>query len=103
MVGDDREKDFPMKCPRCWAQKGYLRQVSCWKAIAMACLLLRPMKCHHCYHKFVVFWFSTIGKQIVSPPIPSEFEGESAGVSCSVRYRAAATRPESEDKRAKAA
>jgi len=58
-----------MKCPRCWVEKAYLREVKGWKATLMACLLLRPMRCRHCYHKFTVSWFFTIGKQI-HPPRP---------------------------------
>jgi hypothetical protein len=56
-----------MKCPRCWTDKGYLRRVSWWKQLALICLLLRPMKCHHCYHKFVVPWLLTLGKQVTPP------------------------------------
>lgn len=58
-----------MKCPRCWAEKACLREVKGWKGTLMTCLLLRPMRCHHCYHKFVVSWFFTIGKQL-HPPRP---------------------------------
>ena len=58
-----------MKCPRCWTDKGYVRRVSGWKQFALACLLLRPMKCHHCCHKFVVPWLLTLGKR-VTPPKP---------------------------------
>jgi hypothetical protein len=25
------------------------------------------MRCRHCYHKFTVFWFFTIGKQTLPP------------------------------------
>ena len=35
----------------------------------MACLLLRPMKCHHCYHRFTVSWFLTIGKRVRAPTL----------------------------------
>ncbi|MGQ9574451.1 MAG: hypothetical protein ACUVUC_03970 [Thermoguttaceae bacterium] len=56
-----------MKCPRCWTQKAYVRRIAGWKGVVLACLLLRPMRCHHCYHKFVVPWFMTWGRQ-VSPP-----------------------------------
>lgn len=57
-----------MKCPVCWAEKAYSRKVPGWKGWALACLLLEPMKCHHCYHKFVVPWFATWGKPIQPPP-----------------------------------
>jgi hypothetical protein len=33
----------------------------------MGLALLVPMKCQHCYHKFSVSWFSTIGKPIRAP------------------------------------
>ena len=57
-----------MKCPRCWTEKAYLRHVPGWKGVALACLLLRPLKCHHCYHKFVAWWFRTVGQQL-HPPV----------------------------------
>jgi|GEM_PF-4373374 len=56
-----------MKCPRCWSDKAYLRRVPPWKRFLLGCLFLTPMRCQHCYHKFVVVWFSTIGK-VVEPP-----------------------------------
>ena len=58
-----------MKCPVCWAEKAYIRRVNGWKGIALACLLIVPMKCHHCYHKFHVSWFTTLGKSITPPPL----------------------------------
>lgn len=57
-----------MKCPRCWTEKAYLRRVSPWKRLLLACVLLVPMKCQHCYHRFTVWWFLTIGKPL-RPPI----------------------------------
>ena len=57
-----------MKCPRCWAQKAYLRPAHGWKTALLSCLLFRSMKCHHCYHKFHVHWLLTLGKR-VEPPI----------------------------------
>jgi len=44
-----------------------LRRVSGWRGTLLACLLLRPMKCLHCYHQFVVPWFFTLGKQVTAP------------------------------------
>jgi hypothetical protein len=70
-----------MKCPRCWAHKAYARHVGGWKGILMDCLLLQPMKCHHCYHKFVVLWFLTFGKEIRPPRTQSRKAGSSAGPS----------------------
>jgi len=58
-----------MKCPRCWAEKAYKRQVKGWKGIVLGCALLVPMKCHHCYHKFVVFRPLTFGKQLRQPAL----------------------------------
>ena len=60
-------KDFRMKCPRCWAPKAYVRQVTPGKRLLLSCLLLVPLKCRHCYHKFVVLWFSTIGHDTRHP------------------------------------
>ena len=34
----------------------------------MSCFMLVPLKCHHCYHKFTVPWFLTIGKRLTPPP-----------------------------------
>jgi hypothetical protein len=56
-----------MKCPRCWAEKAYLRPVSAWKTALFSCLLLVPLRCQHCYHKFNVLWFFTVRKQVVPP------------------------------------
>ncbi len=81
-----------MKCPRCWAEKAYIRQVKGWKGVFLALLLLEPMKCHHCYHKFVVPWFSTFGKQ-TKPPKPrlssaTQMAGPSYAAQCEAAKRA---------------
>jgi hypothetical protein len=60
-------KDQSMKCPRCWAEKAYLRPLPAWKMALLSCLLLVPLKCQHCFHKFTVFWFFTWGKKIDPP------------------------------------
>ncbi|HID75607.1 MAG TPA: hypothetical protein EYP56_06370 [Planctomycetaceae bacterium] len=70
-----------MKCPRCWAPKAYARRVDGWKRLAMACLLLQPMRCHHCYHKFVVPWLVTLGQQLQPPRRHAETVG-GPGRSC---------------------
>ncbi len=57
-----------MKCPRCWADKAYLHRYRNWREALLACLAFRPMKCHHCYHRFMVHWLFTLGKQ-VHPPV----------------------------------
>jgi len=56
-----------MKCPVCWADKAYLRPMEGWKDRLLACLMLVPMQCHHCYHKYRLFWFQTLGKPVVPP------------------------------------
>ncbi len=56
-----------MKCPRCWADKAYLHVFHGWHEWALGCLAFRPMKCTHCYHRFMVHWVFTIGKQVVPP------------------------------------
>ena len=56
-----------MKCPACWAEKAFVRQVDGWKGAVLRCLLVVPMKCHHCYHDFYIPWIMTIGKQITPP------------------------------------
>ncbi|NQU24615.1 MAG: hypothetical protein HQ567_25310 [Candidatus Nealsonbacteria bacterium] len=56
-----------MKCPKCWAEKAYIRQVTGWRGTVLQCLLLTPLRCRHCYHEFTVSWFLTIGKQIHAP------------------------------------
>ncbi len=53
-----------MKCPRCWAEKAYMRKVAGFQRFLLSCALLVPMKCHHCYRKFAISWFCTIGEQI---------------------------------------
>lgn len=57
-----------MKCPRCWADKAYLHQFRGWWETALGCLAFRPMKCNHCYHRFLVHWVFTFGKS-TAPPV----------------------------------
>ena len=68
-----------MKCPRCWAEKAYIRQAKGWREAALGWLALIPMRCHHCYHEFVVSWFVTIGKQVNAPHPPSKQIGRLGG------------------------
>lgn len=56
-----------MKCPRCWADKAYLHVFRGWWEVALGCLAFRPMKCTHCYHRFMVHWVLTIGRSVVPP------------------------------------
>ncbi len=44
-----------------------MRPVSGWKGTLLACLLLRPMKCQHCCHQFLVPWVFTLGKEVTAP------------------------------------
>ena len=57
-----------MKCPRCWAHKAYLHRFRDWRGMLLGCFGFRPMKCHHCFHHFVVHWLQTLGKR-VEPPV----------------------------------
>lgn len=63
------KEDSQMKCPYCWAEKAYVRKANGWKDTLLRCLLLRLMRCHHCYRRFVVPWLSTSGKQTKMRPI----------------------------------
>jgi hypothetical protein len=70
-----------MKCPRCWTEKAYLRTVRGWKRVLFACLLLRPLRCHHCYHRFWVPWVVTLGKQVTPPGLRILSVSQSANAS----------------------
>jgi hypothetical protein len=56
-----------MKCRACWTDKAYVREISGWRAVVYSWLGMVPLKCHHCYHKFTVPWFLTIGKRLTPP------------------------------------
>ncbi len=56
-----------MKCPRCWADKAYLHVHRGWWEVALGCLAFRPMRCDHCYHRFMVHWVRTLGRRVVPP------------------------------------
>ena len=58
-----------MKCRACWTDKAYIRDVRGWRGTLYRWLGMVPLKCHHCYHKFSVSWFSTIGKRLTPPAI----------------------------------
>jgi len=77
-----------MKCPLCWTEKAYLRPVSRWKRLTLGCLLLRPMKCQHCYHKFNVFWLWTIGKRVLAPQLRIYRPPDSASQTIAARHAA---------------
>ncbi len=78
-----------MKCPSCWADKAYRRQGNGWTDTLLAFLLMVPMKCHHCYHRFHVFWPLTIGKRTTPPVLRNSHAIEAAGASYAARHYAA--------------
>ncbi|REJ64487.1 MAG: hypothetical protein DWQ31_21395 [Planctomycetota bacterium] len=63
-----------MKCPKCWAEKAWKREVHGVKRVLLATLCVVPMRCHHCYHSFHIPWFYTIGRSIEPPQLPSELK-----------------------------
>ena len=70
-----------MKCRACWADKAYIREVAGWRGVVCSWLGLVPLKCHHCYHKFSLPWFMTIGKRLTPPamklgPVPVSTLGQ---------------------------
>jgi hypothetical protein len=56
-----------MRCPHCWSERTHVRHVGMGKRILLGLCLLTPVRCEHCYHKFVVPWFSTIGRHVERP------------------------------------
>ena len=79
-----------MKCPSCWAEKAYLRKVEGFSGLLTKVFLIRPLKCSHCYHKFSVSWFKTIGKELHPPKLIRLAPGTAAA-----RPNLAATTPHS--------
>ncbi len=79
-----------MKCPRCWTEKAYVRPVGTVKGALLACLLLVPMKCQHCYHRFTIFRFFTVGKQVRPPMLRIAPISREAGPPIAARHTAAA-------------
>jgi len=84
-----------MKCPRCWAEEAYVRRVPGWRGFLLSCLFLTPLKCNHCYHKFSVPWFFTLGKATEPPTLPFTPRKRAVGPSYAARY-VAATRGETQ-------
>jgi hypothetical protein len=78
-----------MKCPRCWTEKAYVRAVSPAKRLLLNLAMLVPMRCQHCYHKFTVPWFLTIGKQIEPPALRIAPVSRDTGPSYAARHYAA--------------
>jgi hypothetical protein len=65
--GQNRWKELAMKCRACWTDKAYLREDKSWKAQVFSFFGLLPVKCHHCFHKAWIPWFSTWGQQTKPP------------------------------------
>jgi hypothetical protein len=77
-----------MKCPVCWADKAYVRRESGWKDWILRCLLIVPMQCRHCFHRFWLPWFLTWGKEI-TPPLRIAPVTRVTGTSQAAEYYAA--------------
>ena len=46
-----------MKCRACWSDDTHICGLPVWRAWLAACLLCAPFKCAHCFHVFLVpFW-----------------------------------------------
>jgi hypothetical protein len=56
-----------MKCRACWCDKAYEQPLPRWRRGAWRLVLVVPMKCHHCYHRFRMFWPLTWGQQLTPP------------------------------------
>ena len=41
-----------MKCPNCWSRKIDDKGISVFHKFAAAFLLMSPVKCRHCFHRF---------------------------------------------------
>lgn len=41
-----------MKCPNCWSPKLKAGEVGFVHKFLAACLLMVPLKCRHCFHRF---------------------------------------------------
>jgi hypothetical protein len=67
----------------------YLREVSGWKKCVLSLLLIRPLKCHHCYHKFHLPWLLTLGERLTPPPSKRTAVVPPASHSYAARYAAA--------------
>ena len=63
-----------MTCPKCWTEKAYAHPPQTRQARLLSWFFVVPMKCHHCYHKFQVLWFMTLGRRIHPPAVPSRDE-----------------------------
>lgn len=75
-----------MKCPRCWSDKAYVQKATGWRRLIYPCLLLVPLRCHHCYEEFVVSWFQTLGKQVTPPRLRMVGSGMPARPSYAARH-----------------
>jgi hypothetical protein len=67
-----------MKCRACWAEAAEVWRPGGWRGVLAGCLLLSPVKCHHCLHRsFVPRWLvgrSTVhsGGKTISLDPPSD-------------------------------
>lgn len=50
-----------MKCPKCWEHTTQVRTVHPLGRLLYKCLLVVPMRCLHCCHKFHVSMFHAPG------------------------------------------
>ncbi len=58
-----------MKCPKCWEHTTQVRAVHPFSGLLFKCLLVVPMRCLHCCHKFHVSLFhSPSPPQVRSQP-----------------------------------
>jgi len=80
-----------MKCPKCWAEKAWIREVQGVKRLAFKAFCVVPLRCHHCYHKFHVSWFSTIGQRVTPPSATPELRVYPASVDLTPREPSHAT------------
>lgn len=56
-----------MRCPRCQTEKAYLRDLPTWAVFLSAMCFVLPMRCHHCFHRFLTPLFRAIGNEIAAP------------------------------------
>ncbi len=56
-----------MECPHCRSARLHVRHVGIGRRVLLGLGLLVPIRCEHCFHKFTVSWFSTLGGRIGPP------------------------------------
>lgn len=46
-----------MRCRACWSDRAIVSPLSGWRGLLASCLLVAPIQCRHCFHRFFVpFW-----------------------------------------------